>query len=336
MTQVFVNPELDDYFVEYDFRDTASGTGARVRQSIVDDYADEKVILLRKLQFDADLTFLRNVTFYQKWKWKKLPLSNFEAMPPKKRRRHPEVGEFVQDVFAGDWGRFDYFLEQATRVNDQLREALGTIFVNYRFTQRNIIWRFTETRVENMHFDIDRNCDNLELIRAYVNLDEIPRIWYTSGAFSVTANEWYGKLDLVRFRGESPANLLNELNMKVFGDWNVRGRDKVPRHLILFEPGDVWLSDGRLVSHQVIYGRRVVSTLFVAELNGVPDRTKTFAQKVADLHKAQEELRNNPEAMLTANRARTSGRAPNVQAVDLPSSWEKVAEQIGRDTIVRL
>jgi hypothetical protein len=77
MTQVFVNPELDDYFVEYDIRDTAGGTGSRVRQSIIDDYADEKVILLRKLHLDADLTFLRNVTFYQKWKWKKLALSNF-------------------------------------------------------------------------------------------------------------------------------------------------------------------------------------------------------------------------------------------------------------------
>src|SRR5919108_3938423 len=131
MTQVFINPDLDDYFVEYDFRDTAGEMGPRVRQSIVEDYGDEKIILLRKLQFDADLTFLRNVTFYQKWKWKKLALSNFEAMPPAKRRRHPEVTEFVKDVFAGDWGRFDYFLEQAKSVNDRIRAALDTIFANY-------------------------------------------------------------------------------------------------------------------------------------------------------------------------------------------------------------
>ena len=336
MTQVFIHPELDDYFVEYDFRDTAGETGPTVRQSIVADYADEKIILLRKLQFDADVTFVRNVTFYQKWKWKKLALSNFEAMPPEKRRRHPEVTEFVKDVFAGDWGRFDYFLEQAKSVNDRIRAALDTIFANYRFAQRNIIWRFTETRVENMHFDIDRNCDNLELIRAYVNLDEIPRIWYTSGTFSVTANEWYRKLDLARFRGQSYDKLLKELTINAFGDWNVRGRDKVPRHLILFEPGDVWLTDGRLVSHQVIYGRRVVSTLFAAELAQVPDRKKTFAQKMADLHKLQEEFKDSAEAVVNTERPRKRGAAPNMQPVDLPSSWEQLSEQIRRDTIVRL
>src|SRR5918994_6545805 len=125
MTQVFINPNVEDYFVEYDFREAADG---ELQRSIVEDYNEEKVILLRNLKFDSDLAFLRSVTFYQKWKWKKLALSRFELIPSRQRRDVAEIAEFVQDVFAGDWGRCDYFLDQAKAVNDQLRAALGAIF----------------------------------------------------------------------------------------------------------------------------------------------------------------------------------------------------------------
>jgi hypothetical protein len=336
MTQLFINPEIDDYFVEYDIQDIVGDVGQKVRQSIINDYTNEKVILLRRLQFDVDLGFLRSVSFPQKWKWKKLALSRFETIPAQKRRQHPDIAEFVRDVFNGDWGRFDYFLQQATVVNDQIRAALDTIFVNYRFSQRNIIWRFTETRVESLHFDIDRRCDNVELIRLYVNLDDIPRIWYTSGTFTVTANEWYKELDLGRFRGRPHDELLEELTISAFGDWNLRGRDKVHRHLILFEPGDVWLTDGRLVSHQVIYGRRVISSFFKAALDGVPDRNKTFAQRVADLHKMQQELSETPDTVLSPNQLRKERTVPQRQSVDLRSSWEALSEQIRKDTLVRM
>jgi hypothetical protein len=335
MTQVFINPEVVDYFVEYDFREVRSDD-SRVRDSIIEDFANEKIILLRNLNLDADFVFLQNVTFYQKWKWKKLALSNFEAIPAKQRRQVPEIVAFVQDVFAGDWGKFDYFLDQATFVNTQIRSAVDTIFAKYSFAQRHIIWRFTETRVENLHFDVDRNCDNLELIRLYINLDDIPRIWYTSGTFTETAHEWYNKLELTRFRGQSHDKLLKELTTRVFGDWHMRGKDKVPRHMVLFEPGDVWLSDGRLVSHQVIYGRRVVSTLFAADVNNVPDPNRTFAQKVASLHERRTGLGETPNSLHAGETAGNTVPAKPKKPLDLSISWENLPEHVRKDTIVRL
>ena len=335
MTQIFINPEIEDYFVEYDFRG-ARNDDNQVRQSIVEDFSNEKIILLRNLRLDADLPFLRSVTFYQKWKWKKLALSSFEAVPAEQRKDNPQIVEFVQEIFTGDWGRFSYFLEQATLINSQIRTAVHNIFANYQFSQRHIIWRFTETRVENLHFDIDRNCDNFELVRLYFNLDDIPRIWYTAETFTTTAREWYDKLNLSRFRGEPYDKLLKELTTKVFGDWHMRGKDKVPRHLVLFEPGDVWLSDGRLVSHQVIYGRRVVSTLFVADLSDVPDPNKTFAQKIATLHERRSCFGQTPD---TANAGETSTKAQAAQPkqpLNLSTSWEDLPEHARKDTIVRL
>jgi hypothetical protein len=332
MTQIFINPEIEDYFVEHDFREAR--TDNQVRQSVVEDFSNEKIILLRNLKLDADFVFLRGVTFYQKWKWKKLALSSFEAVPAEQRKDIPQIVDFVQEIFTGDWGRFTYFLEQATLINSQIRAAVHNIFANYQFSQRHIIWRFTETRVENLHFDIDRNCDNFELIRLYFNLDDIPRIWYTSATFTTTARQWYDKLDLSRFRSKPYDKLLKELTTKVFGDWHMRGKDKVPRHLVLFEPGDVWLSDGRLVSHQVIYGRRVVSTLFIANLDGVPEPKKTFAQKVADLHETGPT--DNFQAVGTIDRTRKHVSEQHKKPLDLAESWENLPEQVRKDTIVRL
>jgi hypothetical protein len=334
MTQVFLHPELDDYFVEYSFTDARGPQGQAVGQRIVDDYAGEKLILLRSLHFDADLPFLREVTFYQKWKFKKLATSRFETVPDSQRARDPEIAEFVAEVFSGDWGRFGYFMEQVRRINDQIRNTLDVVFAGYRFQRRDVIWRFTETRVENLHFDVDRGCDDLELIRLYVNIDDIPRIWYTSGTFTATAQEHYQALHLARFRDQPTDALLLELSKKVLGGWINRGRESAPKHLILFEPGDVWLSDGRAVSHQVVYGRRVVSSLFIAGRDGVPDVTKTFAHRLAVLHRREEE----PRAELRAVPARTERpRPPHGGAVtDLRESWEELSEAQRRNTIVRL
>jgi len=328
MTQLFLHPNIEDYFVERDFQ--AVATDQSIRNQIIEDYSGEKLILLRNLKFDLDWDFLRSVSFYQKWKWKKLALSSFEAIPPEKWSAVPEMSEFVADVFAGDRGKFSYFMSQAKLVNDSIRHALRTIFANYGFNREDIIWRFTETRVENLHFDVDRNCDNLELIRLYVNLDDIPRIWYTAGTFTSTGTEWYDKLDLSRFQTQPHDKLLKEISTKVFGDWYQRGRDTVPRHLVLFEPGDVWLTDGRTVSHQVIYGRRVVSALFIAPVDAVPDREKTFVQKVAELH--QRRSTPQPSDAPAPKPIPTVSRAP----LDLTVAWENLPEHERKAKLVRL
>ena len=330
MTQVFIHPEVEDYFVERDFQDAAKDPASC--RDIITDYASEKLILLRNLKFEVDWNFLRSVSFYQKWKWKKLALSTFESIPPDKRQEVPEIREFVQDVFSGDWERFSYFIDQAKIANNKIRLALETIFINYKFVRQDIIWRFTETRVENLHFDVDRNCDDLELIRLYVNLDDIPRMWYTAGTFTSTGTEWYEKLNLRRFQGQSNDKLLKELSTRVYGDWYSRGRDTVPRHLVLFEPGDVWLADGRTVSHQVMYGRRVVSALFIAQSSTVPDPTKTFNQKVADLHEQNGEGKQVVAAQNILMPQKRPARAP----LDLTKSWEELPEHERKDKLVRL
>lgn len=330
MTQLFVDPQLEDVFVEHDFKHAAASPEAA--QAVVDDYANERLILLRGLDFDADLDFLRSVSFQQKWRWKKLILSRFNGVPADARRKDPEIAEFAQDVFQGDWGRLDYFLKQSVKIHDRIRDAMDRLFAAYRFEAKHVVWRFTETRVENLHFDVDKNCDGLELIRLYVNLDDIPRMWYTAGTFSATARDWYQKLDLGRFRGRPADELLEMLDRGAFGDWHVRGRDRSPRHLVLFEPGDVWLVDGRRVSHQVMYGRRVVSTLYVAAPDGVPDPSRTFARCVDDLHRRAEAGTLQPRPVVLP--PDPAGPA-STETLNLRASWESQPQHIHQGRLLR-
>jgi len=328
MTQLFAHPDVEDYFVEHhvDAGSLTSGVGSKV----ADDFANERLILIRGFRFDADLKFLQSLSFLQKWRWKKLAVTRFQSVPEYRRRFDAEIVEFVADVFGNDWGRFDYFLAQASAVNEQTARLVEALFSAYRFQQRHIIWRFTETRVENLHFDVDRNCDDLELVRLYVNLDDVPRIWYTAGTFSTVSETYYESLGLSRFKGQSNDALLKRLDTGAFGDWNHRGRDTVPRHLVLFEPGDIWIVDGRRVSHQVMYGRRVVSTLFVAGPDGIPDPAKTFAQSVAVLHERMAQGIQRPRAVAHSLVRQSKNK------LDLRASWEELPDHIRQESLIRL
>jgi hypothetical protein len=108
----------------------------------------------------------------------------------------------------------------------------------------------------------------------------------------------------------------------------------VPRHLVLFEPGDVWLTDGRQVTHQVLYGRRVVSSLFIAPSDTVPNPKWTFKQKVADLHQSQ--LTNDSRITEEAGQFEKKPSIEHRKPLDLSVSWENLPENERNDTIVRI
>jgi hypothetical protein len=125
------------------------------------------------------------------------------------------------------------------------------------------------------------------------------------------------------------------LTTRVFGDWHARGRDMVPRHLVLFEPGDVWLTDGRQVTHQVIYGRRVVSSLFIAASDTVPNPRWTFKKKVADLHQSQL-LAKDSQVIEEPSQSEKKPSVEHRKPLDLSVSWESLPENERNDRIVRI
>jgi hypothetical protein len=361
MTQIYLHPSIADHFVEYDYsainRSPADGSANDLRRAVIKDYIDEKVILLRNVRIDADYELLRSTSFPQQWQYKKFPALPFEAdirkagigksaprlggLPSQKPHRE-SITKFCQDVFNGDWSRYFAFQDTFLAVNDATRDVVNQIFRGYSFRKQSLVWRLAETRVENLHFDNDRDCDVTESVRLYVNIDDVPRMWHTTHTLSTLARRYYKELNLANHAGKPSEHLLNDLSVRLFGNWQLRGREQFPRHMILFEPFDVWLVDGRTVPHQVIYGRRVVSSFFLADNADLPKHHQTLGSKMAALH---------GETAAAVGDDQTSGQliafpepfpkggapTPNQDAnLRLKEDWEKMYVESMSQRVVRL
>lgn len=329
MTQLYPHLALKDHFRECDLAQPAD------RAELFADYGAENVILLRNTALAADFDLLRGVTFPQLWKYKKMPASLLESEAGlvgwlRRDARHAaELEEFRTRVFDGDAGRLDAFMEQFESVNRQIRALMGAVLSGMTIRKTSVIWRFAETRAENLHFDNEADCEREESFRLYWNVDDRPRIWHTTESFTSLAGAYYRELDLGRFVGQPAERMANELSVRLFGGWQNRGREQFPRHMLMLEPGEVWFSDGRTVPHQVIYGRRVIMARSVVDRAELPPGFSSFADKVAALHAAggiAVRPAHLPPPFPPGGAPRPEGAMP----VDLKADWERLySESVG-------
>ncbi len=134
---------------------------------------------------------------------------------------------------------------------------------------------------------------------------------------------------------------MQTLSQRLFGNWASRGREQFPRHMVLFEPGDVWICDGRTVPHQVIYGRRVASSFYQLNSAALPPWHPSLASKVDAVHAFQ----------AAGGQPRVAGGLkgydypfapggpkppPGVARRDLKSDWDKLYEESIQQKLVRL
>ena len=343
MTQVYLHPEINDYFVEYDFADVlrspADGGPDDLRRRVMEDYVAEKCILLRKVRIDYDRDFISKVKFPPTWFFKKFPSKVVER--PKPLARSEAKQEICRDLFGGDAGLFNRFQDEVRAVNSGIRTVLGELLRHHRVEASDIIWRHTETRVENLHFDIDPDSAAFESVRLYLNMDDIPRIWHTSHELRRILPAYYDELELGALAGQPLEKLLQVLSLRLFGNWTSRGREQFPRHMVLFEPGDVWICDGRTVPHQVIYGRRVASSFYRLDSSALPPWHPSLKSKVDALHAthAAGAPAARPETLKGYAYPFAPGGpqpSPGMRHPDLKKDWDKLYEESLQPKLVRL
>ena len=343
MTQVYLHPDIADYFVEYDFgevlRSPADGGPGDLRRMVMQDYVGEKCILLRNVGIDYDRTFLSGVRFPPTWYFKKFPSKVVERDKP--LDRNPLKQELCRELFGGDKGLFHRFEHEVRAVNSGIRKVLDELLRHHRVEASDIIWRHTETRVENLHFDIDQDSGAFESVRLYLNMDDIPRIWHTSHELGRILPAYYDELELGAFAGQPLEKLLQVLSLRLFGNWMSRGREQFPRHMVLFEPGDVWICDGRTVPHQVIYGRRVASSFYRLDSTTLPVWHPSLKSKVDAVHAAHAAGARavGGEALKGYDYPFAPGGPkppPGVRHPDLKKDWDKLYEESLQPRLVRL
>jgi hypothetical protein len=278
MVDVFLDKRLDDYFTAHEWSQVATDDSAR--DAVLSDFLGEKIAVLQGLETNTiDFEFLEKVRFPQTWGMKKFQFKDLLA-EARAGKHHGIYAQVLSDSFSGDQERFDYFLGQLEIIENIAERLLGRLLDGLTVTTRIMVARFSETRMENLHYDIDQDSDDHEAFRLYVNLDANPRIWSTSYTMTRLFREGGERL-----LGNIDPNERSEIILKraigrAYGGWNQRATERrAPRHQVYFDPGDVWIVDGRSVSHQVLSGHRVLSIYVRIPHAENPELRPTFAEK---------------------------------------------------------
>lgn len=282
MVDVFLDKRLDDYFTSYDWREIERSDSAR--DAVMSDFVSEKIATIHGLDTSAlDFAFLETVRFPQTWKMKKFRFKDLLDQV-RANKDTAELFQFVlQDVFNGDEGRFRHFADQLATVERIADNLLDRLLGGLKAETKIMVTRFSETRMENLHYDMDAGSDDHEAFRLYINLDAYPRIWSTSYPLTALLRKG-GKRLVDGIDAALPSEtILKRAVGRAFGGWNQRATERLaPRHQIYFDPGDCWIVDGRSVSHQVLSGYRVLSIYVKIPHAENPSLKPTFADKIRE------------------------------------------------------
>ena len=58
-----------------------------------------------------------------------------------------------------------------------------------------------------------------------------------------------------------------------------------PRHRIAFDPGEVWLGESRLISHQIYYGEAAMVYMWFVQPASMANADSRFNQRISELHR---------------------------------------------------
>ena len=258
MPVVFKNPDLTDYFVVRD--DVRRGTPPASIAPITQPYEAGRIVVFPKLKLDIDFGF-----------WASLPTDDYPAL--KKLSSTALSDDFRRDPLLDRKlaaAALPPEMEQAMRaqmhrIYEQVLPIYARLFGDYRFTRRQVVWRLNTIRNENLHVDTYKEPLPQHFARLFINLDDQPRIWNTSYTIDQIYQRFGSVLDERLIREGDGDAIYRALNGAAFGGKSAIWWDRQPRHVVYFDPGDVWCVDSRQVAHQIFYGRRAVSFDFFVD-----------------------------------------------------------------------
>lgn len=269
MAIIYRHPMVEDYFHSLDYSDSEQAVSARACSL----YEAGQAFLLENVRVDCDRAFLSTLDLTDEKIFKKL---KSVSLSDRYRREPHAFDEIIAGHFGGDVGRFRYFTEQVAQTNSQVGAIVDRLFPQYDVIRPSITWRMTETINENLHIDVYNEDLPDHHIRVFVNLDVIPRIWHTSHTLETLLIRHLDLLSDKFLRTATPGRICHALNFAVFKGFEEAGREGCPKHIVFFEPGEVWAVDSRKVSHQIFYGRKALSTEYAVKVESMSDPSQHY------------------------------------------------------------
>lgn len=301
------HPAVEDYFLEMDLAEIAE------RGGVADLFEEGRVILLKNYRLKADFEALKALSksteeiddpaLRKKLKKMTAPLF-FEGEPPVRKNgrlvfREP-VRQALFDVLCkGDCDIFDRASQALQHAHQETLRLFETCFPGYETFRLVPSVRLTQTLFENLHWDNHSIDDDFHQARIFANLDTRPRIWNVSHRFPDWVRMHYREYDLGRFAGKDPNLMLDFITGDVLGGTRKTWKDNQPRHRIAFEPGEVWLGESRLISHQIYYGEAAMVYMWFVRANSMHDPNNRFNSRIKNLHEEMQNARARNEIAVT-------------------------------------
>lgn len=284
MATIIRDPLVEDHI--FDLATDSEADCAEVRRR----YEEGNLILLRDVRFDLDFAFLNSLCFdvdgppeflrkIKKYGGDKIASLDATSTSP--------LDQFVfQSVFDRDAAKLAYFKEQVHSGNSQSDALYARLFPNYIPTRRVHTWRFTSTKFENLHWDNFGIPEPFQQVRIFTNIAASPRLWRTSHRIDQFAASVYRERGLSEYADKIGDDLNRFLNKAALGGMKAPCLDRMPKHHIAFEQGEVWLCETRIVSHQIYHGERAFAAMYFSDPQTMDRPEQTFDARIAQLHES--------------------------------------------------
>jgi hypothetical protein len=306
MAIVELHPGVEDYLLHLSLPEIEA------RGGVADLVEEGKVVIIRDFRLDLDYSALESLAKSTeavgdervRSQLKKLETTVFfEGERPRRRwaRRqfdNPVRQALFDTICHGDAKLFDRAARTLQRAHDEALRIFDACFVGYQPYRFIPSVRLTRTLFENLHWDEHWIDGDFHTARVFANLDRRPRIWNLSHHFTEMMRLLYDEHDLGRFADKEPNDLLSYINSTVLGGMTDKWKEDLPKHRVAFEPGEVWLAESRLVSHQIYYGEAALVYMWLVHAKSMSNPNNRFNRLVQEVHEQMRAARRsaNPAA----------------------------------------
>lgn len=288
------HPDVADYILEMNLREI------RARGGVADLVERGHIIIISDYRLEVDSAALTSLEKSLhgvsdetiRRKLKKLEAPHFWKGDPPIRTRggslkfNSPLRQALFDIICrGDRELHKRASQSLKSCHESALEIFGCAFPGYDPFRLIASLRLTRTMFENLHWDNHSIDDDFHQARVFANLDVRPRIWHVSHRFPDMMRLLYRQHDLQRFAGRDPNELINFINDKLLGGTLRTWMDDLPRHKIAFDPGEVWLGESRLVSHQIYYGEAALVYMWFVKIGSMASPENRFNVQVEQIHR---------------------------------------------------
>jgi len=291
------HPAVKDCFVEMTIPEI------RERGGIADMFEEGRFVLLKDYRLDFDFGAMASLSKSTeaiedrdlRRKLKKLTSPYFfKGKAPKESNGRlifdDPVRQAIFDVLCrGEQDTFERAAKALRYAHDEILRLFDLCFPGYETFRFIPSLRLTRTLFENLHWDNHSIDDDFHQARIFANLDSRPRIWNISHQFIDWVRDNYARYDLARFAGKDPNMMLDFITGKVLGGTVETWKDTLPRHRVAFDPGEVWLGESRLLSHQIFYGEAAMVYMWFVNSASMANPANRFNGRVEAVHREMQD-----------------------------------------------